>query len=456
MSFGNAFLNGLNSGRREQSRRMQENRLEEEAARTAQTFARRQRGLNAIEQRFGQEANAPVELGQLEGIDQRRQMFPTTLAQAQENLAASQDENARNSAVIGFDYLDKIAQQAAANNEDPVSAVMAAAGGMTPQARRLLGIEGENLETALSQLNQNPGAFGQVRDSLRPPKSTGSTAAPRFSTGAVQVVGPDGQPQVVRGEVVKNPDGTVTLVGQPDAQVLAFQPDAPFAPKDFGTSEIFTFGAAGDDPTRTQNISGIVQEREIAERSGNQMGDFIGKRWAADQTLSQTESNEGLQLLEGELARGENTLMTIDEAIDQIDWQSAGTLQGLKLVDGSTPANVAATLQTVQSNAIIDQLVAIKRTGATLGQITEKELEVLQNSVAALSQSQTPEQLRRNLRKYRSQLGRTLDRARANVKRDIERGRLNPSDDLVQGLFPELAQTSQGGNDDALDAWLNQ
>jgi hypothetical protein len=443
MSFGNAFLNGLNSGRREQSRRMQENRLEEEAARTAQSFARRQRGLNAVEQRFGQEANAPVELGQLEGIDQRRQMFPVGLAQAQENLAASQDENARNSAVIGFDYLDKIAQQAASNNEDPVSAVMAAAGGMTPQARQLLGIEGENLETALSQLNQNPGAFGQVRDSLRPPKTNANTGK------AVQRKGFN--PETQQWEWANFDPAT----GQPSFTGIPSGP--PNAPTKLGTDIIDT---ARPDGAAAINDRGegaeALRRAEEAKRTGNQQGDFIGKRWAADQTLSQTESNEAVQLLEGELARGENTLLTIDEAIDQVDWQSAGTLQGLKLVDGSTPANVAATLQTVQSNAIIDQLVAIKRTGATLGQITEKELEVLQNSVAALTQAQTPEQLRRNLRKYRTQLSRTLGRARSNVQRDIERGRLNPSDDLVQGLFPELSQSSQGGDGDALDAWLNQ
>ncbi|MCJ8335461.1 MAG: hypothetical protein MJH10_14640 [Epibacterium sp.] len=443
MSFGNAFLAGLNSGRREQSRRMAENRLEEEAARTAQNFARRQRGLDALEQRFGQEANAPTELGQLEGIDQRRTMFPVQLEQAQENLAAFQDERSRNSAVIGFDLLDKRVQQAVAANEDPVSAVLDFAGSMTPQARQLLGIEGDDLGGALEVLNADPAAFGQMRDALRPPPV-------RTSTGkAVQRKGFN--PETQQWEWT-NFD---PVTGQPEFTGIPSGP--PNAPTRLGTDIIDTARPEGAERINNRSEgAGALQAAAQATEMGQEQGEFLGRRWAADQTLSTTESNEALQLLEGEIGRAENTLTVIDEAIDQVDWTSAGTLQGLRLIDGSTPANVAATLQTVQANAIIDQLVAIKRTGATLGQITERELEVLQNSVAALGQSQTPQQLRRNLERYRSQLSRTLGRARSNIERDIKRGRLNPSDDLVAGLFPEVAQTQSTGDTDALDAWLNQ
>lgn len=72
---------------------------------------------------------------------------------------------------------------------------------------------------------------------------------------------------------------------------------------------------------------------------------------------------------------------------------------------GGTAANNAAMLATtMKANIGFDRLDAMRRaspTGGALGQVSKIELEQLNSSIASLEQSQTQEQLLRNLRKVR-------------------------------------------------------
>jgi hypothetical protein len=452
-SFGNAFLVGLNSGRR--------NKLAQaEEARTQTNFDQRQKALSALQDQYGDTAYAPTETGQLQGIDQRKQLFPGQLEQqgitteaARETLDSAKEARARQSAVIGNRYLDSIAKQAIADGQDPAEALLQFGNSLPPASRELLGINEASVGDWTTGLQQDPNFFANRAAALMDPavqakiqNAGGSKAAPKFGTGKVTLA--DGN--TVRGEVVKNADGTVTLVGNPDARVAAFEPDAPFSPKDFGTSSIYTFGASGADPEAAANIRGGVQDRKTAERTGYQMGDFLGKRWSEDQSLSQTASNDVLSSLDAELQRGQNTLYSIDRAFANTSLGSAGVSTTWADLPASEANLLRGTLETVRSNAIIDQLTAIKKSGATLGQITEKELEVLATSVATLRQDLPPAELKKELRRYQENLEKTLGRARDNIERDIRRGRLDPADELVQRLFPDLAK--QGAGTDRTDA----
>lgn len=77
-------------------------------------------------------------------------------------------------------------------------------------------------------------------------------------------------------------------------------------------------------------------------------------------------------------------------------------LAGLR---GTPQHDIAQALDTVRANISFDrlnQMRAASPTGGALGSVTERELSLLQNSVAALEQSQSDEQFQKNLRRTRA------------------------------------------------------
>jgi len=73
-------------------------------------------------------------------------------------------------------------------------------------------------------------------------------------------------------------------------------------------------------------------------------------------------------------------------------------------IGGSDAANLRAQLTTIKSNVGFDKLQSMREaspTGGALGNVSEKENEYLQSVLGNLEQSQSPEQLKRNLLKLR-------------------------------------------------------
>ena len=111
---------------------------------------------------------------------------------------------------------------------------------------------------------------------------------------------------------------------------------------------------------------------------------------------------------------------TIDKAINDTDYLTAGFM-GQKTQDiGGTPAaNLKATLTTIGADSALSKLQEIRDaspTGGALGAITERELDLLRDSAAALAQSQSPDQLRENLRNYKRIRNEALNRVMAAYK----------------------------------------
>ena len=216
-----------------------------------------------------------------------------------------------------------------------------------------------------------------------------------------------------------------------------------FAPKTVG-GQVQTFDNAGQF-TGAVDVTGALEAGATATETGKKVGQFTGETRTEDMELSQTASNEVGRLIRSRRMGLERVSSVIDDAISQTDWDSAGSIQGLKRVDGSTAANLQATLSTVQANATLDKLMEIKAAGATLGQITEEELKLLRNSVSALEQSQSPAQLRSNLQAYKTQLERTVAAMEGDYQADIERGRIKP----MSGTQPKTRVSAAdflGGN----------
>ena len=118
-----------------------------------------------------------------------------------------------------------------------------------------------------------------------------------------------------------------------------------------------------------------------------------------------------------------NVLTALDTA-ETLATNKSGFLPTTGIVGGALqnvyqPAkDLALTLETVKANVSLDKLSAMRAastTGASgLGAVTESEHKLLQASIAALDQSQSPEQFKANLKRVRATYEWIVNRTDAN------------------------------------------
>lgn len=106
----------------------------------------------------------------------------------------------------------------------------------------------------------------------------------------------------------------------------------------------------------------------------------------------------------------------IDRAVDLID-KSPFTTTGLagnalSKIGGTSSNDVNQLITTIKANAGFDRLQAMRDaspTGGALGAVSERELTYLQSTIGSLDQSQTKEQLLRNLKRVRKAYADIID-----------------------------------------------
>lgn len=106
----------------------------------------------------------------------------------------------------------------------------------------------------------------------------------------------------------------------------------------------------------------------------------------------------------------------IDRAVDLID-KSPFTTTGLagnalSKIGGTSSNDVNQLITTIKANAGFDRLQAMRDaspTGGALGAVSERELTYLQSTIGSLDQSQTKEQLIRNLKRVRQAYADIID-----------------------------------------------
>jgi len=94
---------------------------------------------------------------------------------------------------------------------------------------------------------------------------------------------------------------------------------------------------------------------------------------------------------------------------------------------GSPAANMEADLNTLGANAAFDRLRQMKNsspTGGALGQVSERELALLQSAVAAIAQSQSPSQFRTNVLRLKDNYKRIDALARQAQRMDRLKARV--------------------------------
>lgn len=135
------------------------------------------------------------------------------------------------------------------------------------------------------------------------------------------------------------------------------------------------------------------------------------------------------------------TIKAIDEVLPNITGMTAGFVGSLtSRIGGTEAANVSADLATVASNVAFNALQAMRdasKTGGALGQVSERELDLLSSVQGSIRQNQSPENLRKNLQIVRESQQRFLDAAQKYGGRNAQ-----PTD--TGGLVTEWTRDASG------------
>lgn len=109
------------------------------------------------------------------------------------------------------------------------------------------------------------------------------------------------------------------------------------------------------------------------------------------------------------------TISAIDDVLPDINMWTAGTVgRVLSNVPGTSASNVSAELAAVASNVAfnaLQQMRAASRTGGALGQVSERELDLLSSVEGSIRQNQSPANLIAQLKKVRESMVRIQEAA---------------------------------------------
>lgn len=112
-------------------------------------------------------------------------------------------------------------------------------------------------------------------------------------------------------------------------------------------------------------------------------------------------------------------------------WFATGLLApSFKEKGGTTAADVKAKLDTIGSNVAFTRLQEMREaspTGGALGQITERELDLLKSTIASLDQAQSDKEFQGSMQRIAESYGRVLSKIPGGRAMLIERGWLPKS-----------------------------
>jgi hypothetical protein len=110
-------------------------------------------------------------------------------------------------------------------------------------------------------------------------------------------------------------------------------------------------------------------------------------------------------------------------------------------IGGTKAADAAALAETIGANIGFDRLQAMREaspTGGALGAITERELAALRAVLGSIEQTQSPEQLVRNLERLELEYKKILEKAQAYPGASDFGFSGQPSGGIPAGVTPEL------------------
>lgn len=402
--------------------------------------------LNALIQRFGPEAGDPVAWGQAQAVDQNEQLFPHDLAAAERGTAAFDALAQEHGPIAGdptahsIDTVEDRNFQGAALGAARILQTTRDRGGDLGQAFDQiegifphLGVPAEGVAAMRQDILANPQIVDGLIEMLR--------GLDRTRAGTGQVRGLSG------GRAFRDPDTGEMVYGIPmsdgSVQVVRDERGRPMRPvteelaedrigqrdralsneearmRGFDATEGHQYYMTPEGEIYARVVEGTEQSRAVEDRE---------RRISAEEQSRIEGAQEVAQ-------RTELAMQSLDNTLEQLDrWgivqggegnlaRGVRAFQGLPGVRAMTDVGrYQEEVQTLLAHVAIDRLVSIKAEGATLGQITEKELQLLQDSMGNLrSTTRSPELLRQDLQNIRD----VLRKMRANALEDL--GEADPS-----------------------------
>jgi hypothetical protein len=195
-----------------------------------------------------------------------------------------------------------------------------------------------------------------------------------------------------------------------------------------------------------QESSKLSLDMDIKERNAIKIGialKYSGEDAVKNANLSQDEFV--------------TTMSFVDNIVSNIsDKRSGLTSVGYKagqFIPGTDAYDVASDISTLQSNAFMSQLMAMKeasKTGASgMGQVTEKEVQLLIDSLGNIDPAQSKEQFERNLKVFRDRFSAIQEKI---AKAQGAEGDSQPSDVETTESNKPLSEMT----DEELQAELNR
>ena len=208
--------------------------------------------------------------------------------------------------------------------------------------------------------------------------------------------------------------------------------------------------SAGGDVLHTQPFKpdtlseeALKQKKELAEAgteaSAQAKVDAANRKREAETAAAQPGE-------QSKIAFGQEKTVMLNELIDEAKagtnaW-TAGLLGApLSRISGTDSANLRATLDTIKANIGFDRLQEMRdasKTGGALGNVSERENELLQSVWGSLEQTQSPAQLRKNLERVRKAVKSAQKRLLARYKAVYGTGLKSEPTNAVQARDREL------------------
>lgn len=125
-------------------------------------------------------------------------------------------------------------------------------------------------------------------------------------------------------------------------------------------------------------------------------------------------------------ARQQRVDRLVESILPRVGYATAGFASLTSALPGTPAHDMRKDLQTLQAIAGFDELNAMRAsspTGGALGNVTERELAFLQSVVSNIENSQSPEQLRRNLLTFQREVRNSWARVAQAYEQDYGAGR---------------------------------
>lgn len=189
--------------------------------------------------------------------------------------------------------------------------------------------------------------------------------------------------------------------GEPKVTPLQIGGTALQPAKGFDTAGDIMFDKATGDTKRSigPNLQGAEQAKVIG-------------RETAERQMASPKAFAAMQAAD---AKADVVERTVDEILPLVSNWTAGPGSVLKSVPGTPSRDLAAKLDILKANAGFSELQSMRDnspTGGALGAVAVQELQMLQSTIAAIEQAQTPDALKKAVSDYKTFIRESRGRRR--------------------------------------------